>query len=337
MCGAVIMRASLCDPIKPMTSTQPTTVMPACGSAIDYAGLGDRLRAYRMGAGLQADDVAQQLGVSRAVVYRMEKGEIVKIDTLERMAALLGTSMASLLGVETEYYASALALFERMRQLEQNSDRILAHFEPISLLLTSDAYLGHLSQMLYEGLPATLLAGEAQQRRQEIARMLDVLQERRRFFELRKPQIVSLVGLRELERFVLTGLVGRVDLPSAVRAQRVQAACDEVLRMADLMDSEPWYAQVGLVDDAMPSATYQLLRGPQHSVLLHSPFRLGELPNVRNGIAMVTSSPEAVRLHETMTHDLWSTACKGREGARRLRDLVARIEPMPPTAFRSSQ
>ncbi len=58
-------------------------------SHIDYAALGDRLRAYRMGAGLQAAEVAQQLGVSRAVVYRMEKGEIVKIDTLERLAHLL--------------------------------------------------------------------------------------------------------------------------------------------------------------------------------------------------------------------------------------------------------
>jgi transcriptional regulator with XRE-family HTH domain len=203
-----------------MTATATPFSADSPRPAIDYAGLGDRLRAYRIGAGLQADDVAAQLGVSRAVVYRMEKGEIVKIDTLERLAALLGTSMASLLGVETEYYASALALFERMRQLEEKSDRILAHFEPISLLLTSDAYLGHLGQMLYEGLPATLLADEATLRRREIARMLEVLQERRRDFALRKPQIVSLVGLRELERFVLTGLVGRVDLPAAVRPAR---------------------------------------------------------------------------------------------------------------------
>lgn len=321
-----------------MTRTLPAAIpiaQPASSalpaSAIDYAGLGDRLRAYRMGAGLQADDVAARLGVSRAVVYRMERGEIVKIDTLERLAALLGTSMASLLGVETEYYASAIALFERMRQLEATSERIFAHFEPISLLLTSDAYLGHLEQMLLEGLPAGATAAEQPLRRQEIATMLEVLHERRRFFEQRKPHIVSLVGLRELERFVMTGLVGRMDLPPAVQAQRVQAACAEVLRMADLMDSEPWFVQIGLVDEAMPSATYQVLRGPHHAVLLNSPFRLGELPNVRNGIAMVTSSPEAVRLHEELTLNLWNTASKGKEGARRLRALVARIGQMPPT------
>lgn len=321
------------NPSAPPSSTLPSAFGAGVAPytpAIDYAAVGDRLRAYRMGAGLQADDVAEQLSVSRAVVYRMEKGEIVKIDTLERLAALLGTSLASLLGVETEYYASAVALFERMRQLEQNSDRILAHFEPISLLLTSDAYLGHLGQMLREALPAQSQGEDLRARHQEIDTMLTVLQERRRLFEQRKPHIVSLVGLRELERFVLTGLVGRVDLPPEVRAVRVQAARDEVLRMADLMDSEPWYVQIGLVDEAMPSATYQVLRGPQHSVLLQSPFRLGELPNVRNGIAMVTTSPEAVRLHEELTLNLWNTACKGKEGARRLRALVARIGQMPP-------
>jgi len=61
--------------------------------------------------------------------------------------------MASLLGVEVEYYASVLGLMERMRQLEQSSERIISHFEPISLLLTSDNYLHHLREMLLEAAP----------------------------------------------------------------------------------------------------------------------------------------------------------------------------------------
>ncbi|RZI92432.1 MAG: XRE family transcriptional regulator, partial [Rubrivivax sp.] len=88
-------------------------------STIDYQAIAQRLRAHRTGQGLTADDIAEQLGVSRAVVYRMEKGEIVKIETLERLARILGTSMASLMGVEVEYYASAIACMERMRQLEE--------------------------------------------------------------------------------------------------------------------------------------------------------------------------------------------------------------------------
>ncbi|MFT3813012.1 MAG: helix-turn-helix transcriptional regulator [Acidovorax sp.] len=300
------------------TSLQPP-------SSIDYAGLGDRLKAYRLGACLQAEDVAERLGVSRAVIYRMEKGEIVKIETLERLAHLLDTSLASLLGVEVEYYSSALALFERMRQLEESSDRILAHFEPISLLLTSDEYLAHLRAMLLESLPKTAGKGA---RHGEIEDMLAVLTERRRYFEQRRPNILSLIGLRELERFVLTGLVGRIDLPPAVRAQRVQAARREVLRIARLMESEPLHVQIGLIDDAMPSSTFQLFFGAQRGVLAVSPFRLGELPNVRNGIATVTAAPEAVRLHEAMIGNLWKSAYKGKSGAQRLRRLLERIDPL---------
>lgn len=298
--------------------------LPAFTSSIDTAALGDRLRAYRMGAGLQADEVADQLGVSRAVVYRMEKGEIVKIETLERLAQLLGTSLASLLGVEAEYYASALALFERMRQIEQTSDRILAYFEPISVLLLSDHYLGYLSQMLEEALPP---GADAVLHAQHTQQMLDILRERQLNFARRKPHIVSLIGLRELERFVQTGLVGRMDVPPEVRRVRRDAARREVQHIAELMEHAPWYAQVGLVDDAMPSATYQVLTGANHRVLMQSPFRLGELPNVRNGIAMVTASPEAVALHEQMTTQLWVNASKGQEGAARLRALLDRCAP----------
>ncbi|HEY4665627.1 MAG TPA: helix-turn-helix transcriptional regulator [Comamonas sp.] len=295
--------------------------MPGFTSQIDYTAMGDRLRAYRMGAGLQADEVAEKLGVSRAVIYRMEKGEIVKIETLERLANLLGSSLPSLLGVESEYYASAVALFERMRQLEASSDRIMAHFEPISVLLMSEQYLDFLAQMLQEALPQD---ADQQLHARHTVRTMDLLRERKRSFEQRKPHIVSLVGLRDLERFVQTGLIGRLGLPEQLRKARQQAACREVERIAALMDSEPWYAQIGLVDDAMPSSTYQVLIGTNHRVLMQSPFRLGELPNVRNGIAMVTSSAEAVTLHEQMTTQLWAGASKGKEGAARLRAMLER-------------
>ncbi|MGH8759478.1 MAG: helix-turn-helix domain-containing protein [Burkholderiales bacterium] len=298
------------------------TMAETFSSTIDYEALGDRLRAYRIGASLLAEDVAEQLGVSRAVVYRMEKGEIVKIETLERLANLLGTSLASLLGVEVEYYSTVLGLLERMRQLEQSSDRILAHFEPISLLLTSDDYLPHLRAMLLEASPRSPGKGP---KLADIDEMLRIMTERKAFFEKRRPHIVSLIGLRELERFVQTGLVGRVDLPNEVRVERVQAARREVSRIADLMESELIHVQVGLIDDAMPASTFQVFSGPKRSVLAVSPFRFGELPNVRNGIATVTASPEAVRMYEDMIARLWKGAYKGKTGAQHLRKLLERI------------
>lgn len=294
-------------------------------SGIDYQALGDRLKAYRIGASLQAEDVAAQLGVSRAVVYRMERGEIVKIETLERVADLLGTTLASLLGVEVEYYAGALAFFERMRQLEASSDRILSHFEPISMLLTSGDYLDHLRVMLMEASPKS--PGKAAHLA-EIDRMLAIMAERKAYFEERKPHILSLIGMRELERFIHTGLVGRVDLPDETRRMRVIAAKTEVARIAELMESEPINVQIGLVDDAMPSSTFQLFCNPQRKVLAVSPFRLGELPNVSNGIATVTAAQEAVNMHEDMIRRLWKTAYKGRAGATKLRKLLERMDAM---------
>jgi len=297
-------------------------------SSFDYQALGDRLRAYRIGASLQAEDVADRLGVSRAVVYRMEKGEIVKIETLERLAVLLGTSMASLLGVEVEYHATVLGLMERMRQLEQSSDRIVSHFEPISLLLTSEQYLGYLREMLIEAGPRGTAAQKGRGKGPglaEVEQMLAILTERKAFFEKRRPHIVSLIGLRELERFVHTGLVGRLDLPEALRTERIAAARHEVERIARLMEDEPMDVQIGLIDDAMPAATFQVFSGPSHAVLAVSPFRFGELPNIRNGIATVTSSPEALRMYREMIDRLWKQAYKGRSGAQQLRKLLERM------------
>jgi transcriptional regulator with XRE-family HTH domain len=299
----------------------PETTTPFT-SSFDYQALGDRLRAYRIGASLQAEDVAEQLGVSRAVVYRMEKGEIVKIETLERLAQLLGTSMASLLGVEVEYHATVLGLMERMRRLEQTSDRIVSHFEPISLLLTSERYLGYLREMLLEAGPRAANKGP---KASDVDEMLRILTERKAFFEKRRPHIVSLIGLRELERFVHTGLVGRLDLPEAVRRERIAAARHEVSRIADLMEDEPMEVQIGLIDDAMPASTFQVFSGPSHAVLAVSPFRFGELPNIRNGIATVTASPEAVRMYREMIDRLWKQAYKGKSGARQLRALLERM------------
>jgi transcriptional regulator with XRE-family HTH domain len=315
--------SSIVDFLIPKNKFEMPAIAAPAPSSIDYQALGDRLRAYRIGASLLAEDIAEKLGVSRAVVYRMEKGEIVKIETLERLANLLGTSIASLLGVEVEYYSTVLGLMERMRQLEQSSDRIISHFEPISLLLTSDDYLHYFREMLLE---ASSRSQGKRVRLADIDEMLRILAERKAFFEKRRPHIVSLIGLRELERFVHTGLVGRLDLPAKMRTERIQAARREVLRIAELMESEPLHVQIGLIDDAMPASTFQVFSGPRRAVLAVSPFRFGELPNVRNGIATVTASPEAVRMYEEMIGRLWKTAYKGKSGAQHLRRLLSRME-----------
>ena len=77
--------------------------------AIRFDDIGNRLKAFRLASGLSADEIASRLGISRTALYRFEKGELAKIETLERLAGLLGVSVPTFLGVGVEYIGSAVA------------------------------------------------------------------------------------------------------------------------------------------------------------------------------------------------------------------------------------
>ncbi len=51
-----------------------------------FTEIGQQLRAYRLESGLRAEEIAARLGVSRAALYRYEKGEVIKLDTIQRWA-----------------------------------------------------------------------------------------------------------------------------------------------------------------------------------------------------------------------------------------------------------
>ena len=108
--------------------------------SIRFDDIGNRLKAFRLGSGLSADEIANRLGISRTALYRFEKGELAKIETLEKLAELLSVSVPTLLGVGVEYVASAVSYFERMRQIEETSEHIIVLAGPISYLLASDAF-----------------------------------------------------------------------------------------------------------------------------------------------------------------------------------------------------
>src|SRR2546423_10516913 len=107
---------------------------------IRFDDIGNRLKAFRLGSGLSADEIANRLGISRTALYRFEKGELAKIETLERLAELLDVSMPTLLGVGIEYVPSAVSYFERMRQIEEAAEHIVVLAGPISFLLASDQF-----------------------------------------------------------------------------------------------------------------------------------------------------------------------------------------------------
>jgi transcriptional regulator with XRE-family HTH domain len=290
--------------------------------AIDYFQVGQRLRAHRMGLGLSPEQVAAQLDISRAALYNYEKGEgPVKLETLERIAELLKTSLPSILGVGTEYFSSAMAYFERLRQIEAASERVLVYYEPVTFLLTSDEYPKLLRDMLMEGLPEQLPNRKKAQA--EIESLISILSARRATISSGGPSFAGIVGATQVRRLLRTGLIGTYDLPKAERERRRQAARREVERIAVIMENEPVGIQIGIVDDTLPNQTFEICRSRDGTVLVAvSPFRLGELPNVRLGVATVTAAQEAVDLYQKLAEQMWSRAAKGANGAALLRKCL---------------
>lgn len=294
--------------------------MPRRAHQLDLHDIGRRLRAYRLGAAASAAELARRLGVSRAALYRIEDGQMIKIEVLERLAAVLGTSLASLLGAEVEYHARALSYFTRMQQLEAGAERIVAHFNPVSYLLTSETYSAAMRAMLEEAVPddpRLRTRGLAEARA-----VWNILEARKRAARKRRPAIVNLVGLPEIERLLHMGLVGRLDLAAAVREERRRLAARELEHLARLMENEPLGVQLGLIEDVMPNVTFQLFYAADDVRLAVSPFRLGELPNVRIGVATVTAAREAVAHYEKLVEELWARSLRGAAGARRLLALI---------------
>ncbi len=293
--------------------------------SVRFDDIGDRLKAFRMASGLNADEIATRIGISRAALYRYEKGEVIKIDTLARLAELLEVSVPTLLGVGVEYISSAMAFFERMRQIEETAEHIVVLFGPVSYLLTSDSYDDILEQVLVESIPDS--NGGHDRIIADVGEIMKVLKARKATYRRRQPSIVSLIAETELDRFLRNGLVGRPDLPARTRRRRRQLAADEVDRAIKIMEDEPIGVQIGIVRDTLPHASFQIFRQPDRPVLAVSPFRLGEQPNVRVGVAMITSAPEAIALHEKTTEDLWSRALKGKEGAQFAGSLLKKHAP----------
>ena len=119
-----------------------------------------------------------------------------------------------------------------------------------------------------------------------------------------------------------TGLTGRFDLPERQRRERRAHARAEVEHLVQLIEDQPIDVQIGLVPDTLPHAGFQIFRQPDREVLSVSPFRLGEHPNVRVGVAMMTSAPEALALHHRTAAAMWRRASKGAAAIKLMKDLL---------------
>jgi len=290
--------------------------------SIRFDDIGDRLKAFRLASGLSADEIANRIGISRTALYRFEKGEVAKVETLEKLAELLDVSIPTLMGVGVEYIPSAVAFFERLRQIESTTEHIVVLAGPISFLLATNSFDQTLEQCLSESIPEEEL--ERERALDQVRELMPILQKRKKTYRERRPGILNLISGAEIERFLQNGLIGRLDLPQDVRDERRARALVEAEHLIGMMEAEPIAVQIGIIPGTLPHTSFQIFRQADRKVLAMSPFRLGEQPNVHGGIAMITSAPEALDLHQRTVQELWRRALRGPDAAKFLRQLIVR-------------
>jgi hypothetical protein len=230
--------------------------------------------------------------------------------------------LPTLLGVGVEYIASALTYFERMRQIEETAEHIIVLAGPLSYLLASDDFNAVLAELLKESIPES--EDDIRRAEADVNAIMTVLKQRKDNYRRRQPTIVNLIAASEISRFLINGMVGRIDLPEKLRRERRDLARAEVEHFARIIEEEPIGVQIGIVPETLPHTGFQIFRQPDRQLLSLSPFRLGEEPNVRTGVAMITSAPEALSLHRRAAEGMWRRALKGGTAADYLRGLIAR-------------
>jgi transcriptional regulator with XRE-family HTH domain len=285
-----------------------------------FTEIGQQLRAYRLESGLRAEEIAARLGVSRAALYRYEKGEVIKLDTIKRLAELLKISPLSLLGIGVEYYNRPIGYFERVRQIEETADQILQLFGPICYLTTSDSYDSALAEAFDEA--ADQAGAERVAMRSMAEQVMGILSARKRMYGMRRPGIIAMISVSAVQRMLETGVAGGIAVSDRVRRNCRDVAVAEIENIATIMETEPMGLQFGLLTGAEPSSAFKIQRARDRVSLAINPFRPDAHPSAQTGVAMITGADEAITAHQRVAEACWREAIKGPAGGARLRQLI---------------
>jgi transcriptional regulator with XRE-family HTH domain len=286
-----------------------------------FTEIGQQLRAYRLESGLRAEEIAARLGVSRAALYRYEKGEVIKLDTVNRLAELLKISPLSLLGIGVEYYNRPIGLFERLRQVEETADQILQVALPFTYLISSD------DLDMVEGEIFREAASDLGQERAAAQAMADqvqgILAERKRMYKMRRPAIIAMLSPSAVGRFLIQGVGQGLVRSEQLRYRARAVARAEIENIANVMEAEPMGLQFGLLSSGEPTGQFQILRARDRATLAINAFRSDTIPHVHAGVAMITGADEAVAAHQRVAETMWRDAMKGPAAAARMREILA--------------
>ena len=289
-----------------------------------FADIGQQLRAYRLESGLRAEEIAARLGVSRAALYRYEKGEVIKLDTIRRLAELLKISPLSLLGIGIDYFSRPLAFQERLRQIEEEADQVLHFGGSVCFQVASDAYEAALNEAWAE---AAETGSDPIQSRSQAEQALSILSMRRKLYQQRRPSIIAILSEASLRRSLEDGIGGGLATSDRSRTRGRAAAVAEVENLANLMEAVPIGLQIGLKEGPEPTGSFIVLRGRERAHVVTSPFPPDSGPAVGAGVAMITAADEAVGLHQRVAEAAWRDALKGGAAATRLRAMLRDAQP----------
>lgn len=286
-----------------------------------FTEIGQQLRAYRLESGLRAEEIAARLGVSRAALYRYEKGEVIKLDTIQRLAELLKISPLSLLGIGVEYYSRPVGYLERVRQIEETAEQILLVAGPVSYLTTTDQFDRAFAAVAEEAIETG--GGERATLRAAAEQIFGIQAARKRSFASRKPSIIAIFPAAELRRFLDAGIGSTFAVSPRGRRVARDAAIAEVEHIASIMEAEPMGMQFGLLESGEPAGHFKILRARDRATIAVNPFAADANPTGASGVSMITSADEAINPHQRVAEALWRECLKGQQAAARTRELIA--------------
>jgi hypothetical protein len=261
-------------------------------------------------------------------LYRYEKGEVIKLETIRRLAELLKVSPLALLGIGIEYFTRPAAFQERLRGIEEQSDQILQIGGAYCYPITGDGFDGAVAEAWAQAIPAgpERPAGLAL-----VEQALGALEARKRMHATKRPNMIAVLGEAALERFLGQGVAPSAALPEATRTRCRMAACQEAEALASVMEAVPMGLQIGLATGPQPAAPFMVLRGRERAHVVTSPLAADALPGIATGVSGITAAEEAMSVHQRVAEAMWRDALKGAEAAGRLREMVraARGQAMP--------
>ena len=290
-----------------------------------FEEIGEQLRAYRLESGLKADEIAARLGISRAALYRYEKGEVIKLDTVRRLAEMLQVSPLTLLGIGVDYFARVASFLERLSHIEEETDSQLQLGGALCFALTSDGFQPILRSLWLE---AANLAPDRVAARSAADQCLNLLAQRRVILEQRRPSIIAMLSETALKRLLTEGLCAGLPLAERSRAEGRAAAITEVENLANQMEHAPLGVQIGLLQEPEPSSHAIIYRGRDRGLVIGNPFPADAHPAWAQGIVSITSADDALTVHQRVSEACWRQARKGMAAAQRLRILIAEANPL---------